>query len=134
MPDLMNRSNKRSYMYRENTDFQKDTERNETKRILASPSSILQYSIRRLIEFVEKKKRKEKENYQMKISLRSNIRSIRVFRSFEYNQTFSNIVYRGERGREKKKETAENRKEQLDKVRRKVRGKGRDQEPRSLGE
>lgn len=132
----MNRSNKRSYMYRENTDFQKDTgtERNETKRILASPSSILQYSIRRLIEFVEKKKkRKEKENYQMKISLRSNIRSIRVFRSLEYNQTFSNIEYRGERGREKK-ETAENRKEQLDKVRRKVRGKGRDQEPRSLGE
>lgn len=130
----MNRSNKRSYMYRENTDFQKDTERNETKRILASPSSILQYSIRRLIEFVEKKKKgKEKENYQMKISLRSNIRSIRVFRSFEYNQTFSNIEYRGERGREKK-ETAENRKEQLDKVRRKVRGKGRDQEPRSLGE
>lgn len=94
-------------MYRENTDFQKDTERNETKRILASPSSILQYSIRRLIEFVEKKKRKEKENYQMKISLRSNIRSIRVFRSFEYNQTFSNIEYRGERGREKKRNGGE---------------------------
>lgn len=50
-------------MYRENTDFQKDTgtERNETKRILASPSSILQYSIRRLIEFVEKKKREKKK-------------------------------------------------------------------------
>lgn len=61
----------------------------------------------------------------MKISLRSNIRSIRVFRSFEYNQTFSNIEYRGEREREKKKETAENRKEQLDKVRRKVRERER---------
>ena len=100
----MNRSNKRSYMYRENTDFQKDTERNETKRNEFLPLPLPFYNIRICRE---KKKGKEKENYQMKISLRSNIRSIRVFRSFEYNQTFSNIEYRGERGREKKRNGGE---------------------------
>lgn len=123
----MNRSNKRnSYMYRENTDFQKDTKRNGTKRneFLPLPSSILRYSIRRLIEFVKKKKGK----HQIKISPRSNIRARFVLLidsniHITRHSRISNIEKR-------KKRTAKNRKEQLDKVRK----KREDQEPRSFGE
>lgn len=113
-------------MYRENTDFQKDTKRNGTKRneFLPLPSSILRYSIRRLIEFVKKKKGK----HQIKISPRSNIRARFVLLidsniHITRHSRISNIEKR-------KKRTAKNRKEQLDKVRK----KREDQEPRSFGE